>query len=411
MKFAIVGAGAIGLEHIRNIQILEGCQVTAVADPVETSQRLAKKILGDNNDQVRYVDDYKLLFEMDEIDTLIICTPNFHHIHVIRDAIVSSKKNILCEKPLCTTIQDCLEVRALVQKHFTTESQRFFWVGMEYRYIRSIKRLIDEVDKGTVGNLHMVSIREHRFPFLKKVGTWNRLKKNTGDTLVEKCCHFFDLMNRIAGPEYFPKRVIASGGQNVNHLDEVYGGEKANILDNAYVIVEYDNNGPRMLLELCMFAEASKNQEEISIVGNKGKLEAFAPAHQMKSKRDEDEVVPNFRVGLRQLPWIDRVTPPPPSTVNEFYEGADAKILSAGYHEGATYFELLDFVMKKLEAGGIPTVDVDDGLLAVTLGAAAHISIDEKRICEIDSLLPKKLTDELRASRLARRKHIAQNKI
>ena len=56
-------------------------------------------------------------------------------------------------------------------------------------------------------------------------------------------------------------------------------------------------------------------------------------------------------------------------------------------------------------------MDVDDGLLAVTLGAAAHISIDEKRICEIDSLLPKKITDELRASRLARRNHIAQNKI
>ena len=92
MKFAIIGAGAIGLEHIRNIQILEGCQVTAVADPVETSQRLAKKILGDNNDQVRYVEDYKVLLEMDEIDTLIICTPNFHHIHVLRDAIISSKK-------------------------------------------------------------------------------------------------------------------------------------------------------------------------------------------------------------------------------------------------------------------------------------------------------------------------------
>ena len=56
-----------------------------------------------------------------------------------------------------------------MQKYFTAESQRFFWVGMEYRYIRSIKRLIEEVDKGTVGNLHMVSIREHRFPFLKRL--------------------------------------------------------------------------------------------------------------------------------------------------------------------------------------------------------------------------------------------------
>ena len=39
-----------------------------------------------------------------------------------------------------------------------------FRVGMEYRYIKSIDRLINEVDKGTV-DLHMVSIREHRFPF------------------------------------------------------------------------------------------------------------------------------------------------------------------------------------------------------------------------------------------------------
>ncbi len=417
MKFAIIGAGAIGLEHIRNIQILDGSQVTAVADPVQKSQEWAKEILNQNNNSsnnnhaVQYVQDYKKLFSMDDVDTLIICTPNFHHINVLRDAIVHSNKHILCEKPLCTTVDDCVEVRNLVKKHFTLLNKRIFWVGMEYRYIRSINRLISEVDKGTVGNLHMVSIREHRFPFLKKVGTWNRLKKNTGDTLVEKCCHFFDLMNRIAGPEYFPQRVIASGGQNVNHLDEVYDGEKADILDNAYVIVEFDNNGPRMLLELCMFAEASKNQEEISIVGNHGKLEAFAPAHQMTIARDKDEVQTNFRIGLRQLPWVDRIAPPPPSTVEEFYEGADAKILSAGYHEGATYFELLDLITTHTKGNGIPTVDIDDGLLAVVLGVAAHVSINENRICNIDSLLSKDLLDELRANRLLHRKQIMKNKM
>ena len=48
MKFAIVGAGAIGLEHIRNIQILDGSQVTAVADPIEKSQEWAKQILNKN---------------------------------------------------------------------------------------------------------------------------------------------------------------------------------------------------------------------------------------------------------------------------------------------------------------------------------------------------------------------------
>ena len=78
-----------------------------------------------------------------------------------------------------------------------------------------------------------------------------------------------------------------------------------------------------------------------------------------------------------------KMNPPryPPATVKEFYEGADPKILSAGYHEGATFYELLDFVTKQVN-GEMPTVDVDDGLLAVTLGVAAHKSIDEMRICE-----------------------------
>ena len=54
-------------------------------------------------------------------------------------------------------------------------------------------------------------------------------------------------------------RVVASGGHDVNHLDEVYDGRRADILDNAYVLVDFDN-GARALLEICMFAECSKHQ-------------------------------------------------------------------------------------------------------------------------------------------------------
>eukprot|EP00965_Chrysotila_dentata_P189062 6173113-Pleurochrysis_carterae.AAC.4 len=56
---------------------------------------------------------------------------------------------------------------------------------------------------------------------------------------------------------------MASGGQDVNHLCEVASGEPApDILDNAYVIVDFES-GARAVLELCMFAEASKFQEEV----------------------------------------------------------------------------------------------------------------------------------------------------
>ena len=71
-------------------------------------------------------------------------------------------------------------------------------------------RFIDEVKTGRVGRLVMLSIREHRFPFLEKVGDWNRFSRNTGGTMVEKCCHFFDLMRLIVRAE--PVSVFCSGG-------------------------------------------------------------------------------------------------------------------------------------------------------------------------------------------------------
>lgn len=52
---------------------------------------------------------------------------------------------------------------------------------------------------------------------------WNRFNANTGGTLVEKCCHFFDLMRLFAGAN--PVRVMASGAIDVNHKDETYDGK------------------------------------------------------------------------------------------------------------------------------------------------------------------------------------------
>jgi len=83
----------------------------------------------------------------------------------------------------------------------------------------------------------MLTVREHRYPFLPKVGNWNRFSKNTGGTLVEKCCHFFDLMRLIMRAD--PIRLFASGAMNHNHRDEIYDGRPSDILDNAYVVLDF----------------------------------------------------------------------------------------------------------------------------------------------------------------------------
>ena len=67
-----------------------------------------------------------------------------------------------------------------------------------------------------------------------------------------------------------PVRVFATGGQSVNHLDERYDGKTPDILDNAYVVVDFDDDS-RGMLDLCMFAEASVNEQEIVVTGDVGK--------------------------------------------------------------------------------------------------------------------------------------------
>jgi len=64
-----------------------------------------------------------------------------------------------------------------------------------------------------------------------------------------------------------------------------------------------------------------------------------------------------------------------------FHTHVDAKLAEAGFHEGATFFELKAFVDACLTpgGGGSPAVTLEDGLAAVAIGAAAELSLKEGR--------------------------------
>ena len=258
---------------------------------------------------------------------------------------------------MCTTVEDCKEFASL-----TTNYPGVIWTAMEYRYMPPVKKMIEEIHKKTIGDLKMLSIREHRFPFLHKVDDWNRFATNTGGTLVEKSCHFFDLMRLIAQSE--PLKVYASGDQDVNHLDEKYDGKTPDILDNAFVTVDFEN-GVRALLDLCMFAENSQYQEELCAVGSKGKIETAVPSS------DSGIAISDIRIGLRDSIRAKKET-----------IGVDEKILAAGHHHGSTYYEHQSFI-KAIRDNSLPEVSLNDGLMAVAIGEAAELSIKEGRVVEM----------------------------
>jgi myo-inositol 2-dehydrogenase/D-chiro-inositol 1-dehydrogenase len=341
MRYAIIGSGNMGQEHIRNLHLLPGAEIVALADPDEGMREAATALAGGG---VRPFADYKELLSAGGADALVIASPNHTHHAVLLDAL-STGLPILVEKPLCTTVADCDAVIAAAHGRRAP-----VWVAMEYRYMPPVALLIEAVRRGTIGSLRMLAIREHRFPFLRKVGDWNRFARNTGGTMVEKCCHFFDLMRLITGSEAV--RLYASGGQDVNHLDERYGGEQPDIVDNAFVLVDFAN-GARACLDLCMFAEASRDQEEIAATGDLGKVECGVPSSRLI-------------VGIREpLELTSTIVP------------VDQALLAAGHHHGSTFYQHQAF-MACVRDGTPPAVSLADGRMAVAMGEAAERSIRER---------------------------------
>ena len=349
LRFGVIGTGMMGCEHLRNLLPMDDVIVAAVSDPNEEPLNWAQLTMGEKWNGVSAFRDHRDLLAAGLVDAVVIASPNHTH-KAILDGVLATNVPVLVEKPMCNTVDDCRNiVTASKNRNAIT------WVGLEYRYMPPIARFLDSIRAGDIGTLKMLAIREHRFPFLVKVDNWNRFSRNTGGTLVEKCCHFFDLMNLTVGAR--PARVYASGGQDVNHLDEVYDGERSDILDNAYVIVDYEN-GVRAMLDLSMFAEGGRNEQEIVAVGDRGKLEAAVPGDG------------NLYLGRR----ADRSVTPLAVTNEE--------VGHVGFHHGASYVELRRFC-DAIRGTGPVEVDTTAGLWSVVVGAAAHKSIDEGRPVDI----------------------------
>ncbi|MBI1418607.1 MAG: gfo/Idh/MocA family oxidoreductase [Limimaricola sp.] len=350
INYGLIGCGMMAQEHVRNIALLPEARVAAVFDPVDDLARQAAALAGG----AEVMASFEALLARDDLDALVIASPNFLHVPQLQQIAASAPRPVLVEKPLYTD-----PAQAAWVAEFAKTYPAPVWVAMEYRYMPPVAALIAQAEAAT-GGIRMFTIREHRFPFLPKIGDWNRFNANTGGTLVEKCCHFFDLMRLVLRSD--PVRVMASAGQAVNHLDETYDDRTPDIWDNAYVIVDFAN-GARAMLELCMFAEGSRYQEEISAVGPTGKIEAlvpgpgrFWPPHLGEPPTAQLIVSPRHPKGpeMREIP-------------------VDPALLAAGDHNGSTFYQHQKFAAV-VRGEGTPEVTLHDGAMAVAIGLAAQES-------------------------------------
>jgi predicted dehydrogenase len=230
----------------------------AVYDIDAESIKDAKKHL--NPDLKVYESEAALLADS-TIDWVMIGSWNCFH---AQQAIAAMKagKHVFCEKPLATSLADCIAVREAARS-----TGRQFAFGLVLRYSPHYQQVRKLLDENKIGKLVSFEFNETLRPGHGGYifGNWRNKVKNAGSHLLEKCCHDLDLANWMVGS--LPVRVACFGGRSFftpenKHLVEELGRDEkgrsifdtwgdrhrvdqftggADILDHQVAILEYGN--------------------------------------------------------------------------------------------------------------------------------------------------------------------------
>lgn len=360
-RLAIIGTGTMGQEHMRVATLLGRARVHGIFDTSAHSMDMAAEqyALYAGTPLVRYPDAVSACNDP-EVGAILICTPNHTHFDVLQVAIGSGKP-IFMEKPMATSMQDAAAILAIAKSY-----NNILQIGLQYRYKAQYVEAFHEAHtRRSLGAIKTISMSEYRPPFLDKVGQWNKFNAFSGGTLVEKCCHYFDLINQMAAAR--PVSVFASGGQALNFTEFEHAGRKSDIDDHAFVIIEYAN-GIRASFTLNMFCP--EFVEELVVVGEHARLVA--------SERFSVQQGQPASASLA----IERGEPHASRHTDLAYP---REIEQSGHH-GATYLEHIAF-LDQLEGKAVDAATVQDGFWSMVVASAAQQSMRQQQVVAIAGFL------------------------
>jgi len=190
VRIGVVGFGQWGPNHVRNFSLIEGVEVVRVCDASPARQAAAQKFLRGvavtaNADEVTRAAD---------IDAVVVATPTAAHYALVKAALESGK-DVLCEKPLARTAEECRELVALAARH-----RRVLMVGHVFLYNPGIRHLKADLDRGALGSrvFYMDAIRTNLGPVRSDVGA-----------IYDLASHDISIFNHLLGAQ--PLEVSATG--------------------------------------------------------------------------------------------------------------------------------------------------------------------------------------------------------
>lgn len=203
------GVGVVGLGHVGKIRVRE-------------FQKLGEKIVGYFDPDVDLVSEsggltrfpsVASLLESEEIDSVVVATPNQFTAETVVAAIRAGK-HVLAEKPPGRNYEEFL---AIAEASRAARSQVMMF-GMNHRHKSSVRELIRARESGALGELVWVRCRYGKEPKGSGETGWrDKPQHSGGGILLDQGIHGLDLIIRLIGP---PSRVEAMISGRVHGFED-----------------------------------------------------------------------------------------------------------------------------------------------------------------------------------------------
>jgi predicted dehydrogenase len=266
-----IGIGVIGTGGIANgahlpayTAIPDLCEIVALCD-IDPE---ALKKTADKYDVKNTFKDYRKLLEMDEVDAVSVCTPNYVHMQPTVLALKAGK-HVICEKPIALNAGEAKQMVEAARKN-----KRKFQIGYCSRFSNSNQLLKRYIDAGELGDIYWARAQSLRRRGIPGWGVFIDKSKQGGGPLIDIGVHILDLTLWLMG---HPKPVSASGvtydkfgkrGDVVGFMGQ-WDYKNFTVEDFASALIRFED-GQAIMLESSFVANIPEEVHNSTLCGTEG---------------------------------------------------------------------------------------------------------------------------------------------
>ena len=256
IRLAVIGVGAMGSQHVKDIQTMPGVELCAVCDLIpDRMEAITATSL------IKSYTNYQEMLNLMELDGVIISTPHFQHTPITVDCFQKGI-HVLTEKPIAAQLSDgkiMIQAYTEALNQYSDLKFAIMFQQRTYGYWKKIKRMLDDGELGKIIRATWIITNWFRNQSYYDNGDWRATWKGEGGgVLINQCPHNLDLFQWFFG---MPDKVTGLAGFGKYHEIEVD--------DEVTALLEYQNG---MVGHFITSTGESPGTNRLEIIGEKGKL-------------------------------------------------------------------------------------------------------------------------------------------